>query len=90
MEINLNNIRETYGDNVIISISDNIDDVMENIEYLKKLNFTDTEDIFEKYAIIFLDMPSEFKRKIEKLIKEIGHNYVEVIENDLSILEKLL
>ena len=90
MKVNLNNIRDTYGDNVVLLIRDNIDDVMKNIDYLNKLNFTDTEDIFEKFAILFLDTPTEFKNKIDNLIKELGYDYVDIIENDLSILEQLL
>ena len=90
MKVNLNNIRDTYGDNVVLLIRDNIDDVMKNIDYLNKLEFTDTEDIFEKFAILFLDTPTEFKNKIDNLIKELGYDYVDIIENDLSILEKLL
>lgn len=90
MKVNLNNIRDTYGDSLVLLIRDNIDDVMKNIDYLNKLNFTDTEDIFERYAILFLDTPSEFKNKIDNLIKELGNDYVDIIENDLSILENLL
>ena len=90
MKVNLNNIRDTYGDSVVLLIRDNIDDVMKNIDYLNKLNFTDTEDIFEKFAILFLDTPSVFKNKIDNLIKALGYDYVDIIENDLSILEQLL
>ena len=90
MKVNLNNIRDTYGDSVVLLIRDNIDDVMKNIGYLNKLEFTDTEDIFEKFAILFLDTPTEFKNKIDNLIKELGYDYVDIIENDLSILEQLL
>jgi len=90
MKVNLNNIRDTYGDSVVLLIRDNIDDVMKNIDYLNKLEFTDTEDIFEKFAILFLYTPSVFKNKIDNLIKELGYDYVYIIENDLSILEQLL
>ena len=90
MKVNLNNIRDTYGDSIVLLIKDNIDDVMKNIDYLNKLNFTDIEDIFERFAILFLDTPSIFKNKIDNLIKELGYDYVDIIENDLSILEKLL
>ena len=90
MKVNLNNIRDTYGDSVVLLIRDNIDDVMKNIDYLNKLGFTDAEDIFEKFAILFLDIPTEFKNKIDNLIKELGYDYVDIIENDLSILEQLL
>ena len=71
MKVNLNNIRDTYGDSVVILIRDNIDDVMKNINYLNKLNFTDTEDIFEKYSILFIDNTSNFKNNINNLIKAL-------------------
>ena len=90
MKVNLNNIRDTYGDSLVLLIRDKIDDVIKNIDYLNKLEFTDTEDIFERYAILFLDTPSEFKNKIDNLIKELGNDYVDIIEKDLSILENLL
>ena len=90
MNINFNNIRDTYGDDVILSIRDNIDDVNENIDYLKELKFTDVEDIFERYALLFLYTPSEFKERFDELIKRLGNNYVDIIENDLSNLEELL
>ena len=90
MEVNLNNIRDTYGDDVVLLLRDNIDEVKGNINYLNILGFTDIEDIFERYAILFLYTSLEFKNKFDNLIREIGNNYVDVIENDLSILEKLL
>ena len=90
MNIDFNNIRDTYGDDIILLIRDNIDDINENIDYLKKLKFTDIEDIFEKFVLLFLDTPSEFKDKFDKLINKLGDNYVDIIENDLFILEELL
>ena len=60
---------------------------MKNIYYLNDLEFRDTEDIFEKISILFLDTPSVFKNKIDNLIKELGYDYVDIVENDLSILE---
>lgn len=90
MNIDFDNIRDTYGDDVILSIRDNIDDVNENIDYLKELKFIDVEDIFERYALLFLDAPSDFKEKFDKLINKLGSDYVDIIENDLSILEELL
>lgn len=90
MKINFNNIINVYGNDVFLLIMENKEVVIKNIEYLNKLNFTDIENIFERYAILFLVSPSEFKYKINNLIKEIGSDYIEIIENDLSIFEKLL
>ena len=90
MNINFDVICETYGDSVVELIKDNMEDVMENIEYLVKLNFTDVEDIFERYTLIFLDSPSLFQEKINKFIQKLGSNYVDIIENDLFLLEELM
>ena len=90
MRVSIKKIIDTYGDSVGLLIRDNLDDVFKNLEYMINLNFTDVEDIFERYAILFLNTPFEFKEKIDTLIKSIGNGYVDIIENDLSILEKLL
>lgn len=90
MNIDFNKIRDTYGNSVIELIRENIEDVNENINYMIKLGFTDIEDIFERYILIFIDTPSTFKYKLNKLINELGSNYIDIIENDLFILEKLM
>ena len=90
MNIDFNKISDTYGDSVIELVRDNIEDVNENINYMIKLGFTDIEDIFERYTLIFIDTPSTFKYKLNKLINELGSNYIDIIENDLFILEKLM
>ena len=90
MKIDIRKVIDTYGDSVGLLIRDNLDDVLKNIEYMISLNFTDVEDIFERYALLFLDTPSEFKEKINNLINGIGNGYVDIIENDLSIFEDLM
>lgn len=37
-----------------------------------------------------INTPSSFKEKINQLIKKIGNDYVDIIENDLSIFEELM
>jgi len=90
MNINYDNIKETYGDEIIEEINNNIDMVKDNINYLVKLNFTDIESIFERYTLLFLYNEEEFKEKINNLINKCGTNYVDIIESDLSLLEELM
>ena len=89
MEINYNKIIEIYGKEYLTLINDNIEDVINNIKYLKELGFQDIEDIFERYTFIFIQDNKSFKNKLNNLIKKLGLDYVNIIETDLSILECL-
>lgn len=89
MKISFDRIRTIYGDEYIELINDNIEDVKLNIEYLQEIGFNDIEDIFERVTPIFIMDSDCFKEKIKKLVRKIGINYIEVIENDLGLLEEL-
>lgn len=88
--MDIEKIREIYGDSVIDLINQNIDDISINIKYLKELGFTDVEDIFERYVYIFIEDNDIFKDKINKFINIIGENYVSILENNMELWEKLL
>ena len=88
--MDIEKIKEIYGDSVIALIKQNIDDISINIKYLKKLGFTDIEDIFERYVYIFIEDNDSFKSKINKFINIIGENYVSILENNMELWEKLL
>ena len=42
------------------------------------------------YPELFMNFPKKFEEKILKLKEELGDNYIEIIENDMSILEKII
>lgn len=90
MEIDFKKIEQIYGIEMIEEIRDNLRDVNANVNYLLKIGFNDVEDIFERYAPIFICSNKNFIEKINDLIMKIGNNYINIIENDLSILEELL
>lgn len=90
MNINFDKIEEIYGNEMLNLVKENIDSVIKNINYFIFLGFNDIEDIFERYPEIFIEFPHQFKNKINLLIKKIGINYVDKIEDDLSLLEELL
>ena len=71
-------------------IKENSEEVVLNINYLIKIGFEDTNDIFERYPIIFICEHKDFKKKIDRLITRLGFNYVEILENDMSLWEELL
>ena len=60
------------------------------IKFLKELKFEDTEGMLEMYPELFMNFPKKFEEKILKLKEELGDNYIEIIENDMSILEKII
>ena len=90
MNINISKIKEIYGEEILNDIRNSIEDVNKNISYLVYLKFTDVEDIVERVTPLFINDFASFKFKIDSLIKKLGSNYVEQIEEDISLLEDLL
>ena len=90
MNIDFDRIEKIYGSSIINSIALLKDDVIDNIKYFISLGFEDTEDIFERQVLIFIYPKEEFRVKINNLIKKLGNNYIEEIENDISLLDELL
>ena len=89
MNINIDDLKEIYGDEIVEILNNNIDIIDANVKTMKELGFKDVEGILEREIDIFLYFPNSFKQKINNLIKNIGLNYVEVIEKDVSYLEKM-
>ena len=90
MNINISKIKEIYGEEILNDIRNNIEDVNKNISYLVYLKIMDVEDIVERVTPLFINDFDSFKFKIDSLIKKLGLNYVEQIEEDISLLEDLL
>ena len=90
MEINYKKILEIHGMDIINQIRENAKDVVYNMDYLNTLEFTDVIDILERYPQIFICSKNEFKEKINNFIKQLGINYVELLENDMGLWENLL
>ena len=88
MNINFNKIKEIYGNEILNIIKENQENVINNLKYLHRLEFTDIEDIFEREVLLFIDI--DFKNKMDNLILKLGPDYVKKIENDLSLLEEIL
>ena len=90
LNIDINKMKEVFGDEIEDIINENIDIVEKNIKFLKELKFEDAEEMLEMYPELFMNFPKKFEEKILKLKKELGDNYIEIIENDMSILEKII
>lgn len=84
----IDDIVDTYGSSIKKDIVDNKEIVMDNYNYLKSLNVISLDEIFTRYIIMFLD--EDFKKKINDLILKLGEDYIEKIEEDLSIFDRMI
>jgi len=90
MQLDLEKVIESYGEEIINLIETDMDNVVFNMKYLMELGFSNVEDIFERYTLLFADDPKVFQDKINKLINRLGESFINIIEEDLSVLEELL
>ena len=90
MNINFSKIQEIYGDDLLETCKENVEDLVKNINYLARLGFSDVEDIFERYPFIFLIDSSSFVVKINGLVKKLGINYISILEENMGLWEDLL
>ena len=77
-------------DKLQVCQNENIDIIEKNIQFLNDLKFEDAEGIFEMYPDLFMNFPRKFEEKILRLKNQLGENYVEIIENDTSVLENII
>lgn len=85
MKIDLNKIQEIYGDSSIYEIKNHLDQVIDNMNYLVSLGFNDVYNIVETNPYMFLYDKKIFVDKMDKLIKKLGVEYIEKLEDDFSL-----
>lgn len=88
--MDINKIKEIYGEDKLELFKGNIDIVSKNILYLKKIGIDETNELIESYAPIFLYDNNEFINKINLLIRKLGDNYIDKIYDNIGVLEELL
>lgn len=90
MNIDFNKIREIYGEDALIACNENIDELVQNINYLIKLGFDDYEDIIERFPLAFVEDHEIVKEKIDELIDRLGPDYLNILGEDMGYWEELL
>ena len=85
MKINIDKIEEIYGRNMIYNFQENIESIIENINYLRKLGFKDIYDIVETNPYLFLLDTTIFKDKIKLLQEKLGVEYIEKLEEKYTL-----
>lgn len=89
MKNDLDKIKEIYGESSIYELQENIEELISNMKYLSSLGFTDIYDIVSTHPYMFLIDEDEFQNKVNILIKELGVEYIEKLEEDTSLWEKV-
>ena len=90
MDLDLEKINYIYGREILENLMVMKKYVIENITYFISLGFSDIEDILEREILIFICLPNEFKNKINALCKRLGNDYVEILQNDISLFEEII
>lgn len=90
MNIDYSKIEEVYGVDIVDDLKNNYEVVKDNYNYMLSLGFNDIEDYIKRLPMLFLSEHYNFKNKLDTLIKKLGNDYIEKIENDISLLEDLL
>ena len=83
-------IGKIYGLDVISLIKENADEVKENINYIKNKGLINYSEIFERFAVSFLCDNESFKNKFDKLINNLGDDYINILNEDTSFFEVMV
>lgn len=89
--LDFDDIEELY-DNYDVNVLNNIDkDNFDKIYNLfKSYKFDFIEDIIIKYFDIFVLEYKDVDNKLNRLVKALGDNYIDIIGNDMSYLEYIV
>lgn len=85
MELDMNRIKDIFGNSAILEIKDNQEEFLDNIKYLISLSCPNVYELVEMYPYTFLIDTDEFKNKVNNLLDSLGIYSFEKIENNLEI-----
>lgn len=89
MQIDMKKLEELYGKSLFKEMDDDIDNLVNNIKYLIKLEFDDVYDIIEINPYLFLLDTNDFKERINELIFSLGVEYLQILAEDTSYWGKI-
>ena len=89
--LDFDDIEELY-DNYDVNVLNNIDkDNFDKVYNLfKEYKFDFIEDIIVKYFDIFILEYKNVDDRLNRLVKALGDNYIDIIGNDMSYLEYIV
>ena len=89
MKLDLDKIKEIYGEKIIYQLDDNIEELISNMKYLLHLGFDDVYDIVSLYPYMFIMDEDLFREKVDILINNLGVEYKEKLSLDTSLWEEV-
>ena len=90
VDFNIKKISSLYGKTVADEIRENLEVVEANIKWLQSLGFAKLDEIFYTYSIAFLQDEETFKRKVFKIISNVGVENLKILEKNLQFWEGLI
>ncbi len=90
MNINFEKINKIYGSDILDGLKDNLEEVNKNIKYLYEIGIEDIDEVFERYAPIFISTNKEFTLKVNKLVGRLGNEYIEILAENFDFWSELL
>ena len=85
MRLEIEKLREIYGDSIIADMQENMDSLAENMNLLVSYGFKDPYDIVETVPYICLLEPEQFQEKLDRLVEKLGVEFVEKLSEDNSL-----
>lgn len=89
MKLDLEKINELYGQDAVYVIKDHIEDISSNMSFLASIGFSNIYDVLAINPYMFICTPVLFKNKVNKLIDKLGFDYLEKLDNDISLWGEL-
>ena len=89
MKLDIEKLKEIYGEQIVIDIHENMDSLVENINCLISYGFKDPYDVVETNPYLFLVLPETFQEKMEKLTQKLGVEFVEKLSEDMSLWSEI-
>ncbi len=83
--MDLDRLKEIYGESILYDFKDNIDDIVDNMNYLISRGFKNVDDVFEINPYLFLSSQDMIEEKLDQLMATLGVDYIEKLENDYSL-----
>ena len=85
MKIEMEKLKEIYGDSIVLDMKENMDSLVDNMNLLVSYGFEDPCDVVETVPYLCLKTPEIFQEKLEQLMEKLGVDFVEKLSEDNSL-----